>query len=59
VVLSRSENDGLIDALGRLPDRQAEVIALAYFGKLSHSEITKQLALPKGTGKRGMRLGLE
>lgn len=57
-MLSRSESDGLIDALARLPDRHARVIALAFFGELSHSEITKQLALPKGTVKGRMRLNL-
>lgn len=57
-MLSRSESDGLIDALARLPDRHAKVIALAFFGELSHSEITKQLALPKGTVEGRMRLNL-
>lgn len=36
-----------------------QVIALAYFGELSHSEIASQLGLPAGTVKGRMRLGLE
>lgn len=58
-VVARSENDALRESLRQLPDVQAEVIALAYFGGLSHSEIAEQLALPTGTVKGRMRLGLE
>src|SRR6187551_3848292 len=36
-----------------------QVIALAFFGQLSHSEIAAQLNLPAGTVKGRMRLGLE
>jgi RNA polymerase sigma-70 factor (ECF subfamily) len=36
-----------------------QVVALAYFGGLSHSEIAAQLDLPAGTVKGRMRLGLE
>lgn len=36
-----------------------QVIALAYFGELTHSEIASQLDLPAGTVKGRMRLGLE
>jgi RNA polymerase sigma-70 factor (ECF subfamily) len=35
------------------------VIALAYFGELTHTEIATQLELPQGTVKGRMRLGLE
>ena len=42
-----------------LPIAQREVIALAFFGELSHSEISRQLELPLGTVKGRMRLGLE
>lgn len=44
--------------LGDLPDAQREVITLAYFGQLTHSEIAARLALPVGTVKGRMRLGL-
>jgi RNA polymerase sigma-70 factor, ECF subfamily len=56
---------GLADAsrlrtlLTRLPDAQREVIALAFYGELSHSEIAQALHLPTGTVKGRMRLGLK
>ena len=46
-------------ALATLPDAQAEVITLAYYGQLSHGEIAAHLGLPAGTVKGRMRLGLE
>ncbi len=46
-------------ALGKLPDPQAKVLELAYFGGFSHSEISRILNLPMGTVKGRMRLGLE
>ncbi|HEX8752192.1 MAG TPA: sigma-70 family RNA polymerase sigma factor [Solirubrobacterales bacterium] len=46
-------------ALGALPDEQSRVIALAYFGGFSQSEIARMLGLPLGTVKGRMRLGLE
>jgi RNA polymerase sigma factor (sigma-70 family) len=49
----------LEEALARLPDAQAEVITLAYYGQLSHAEIAAQLGLPSGTVKGRMRLGLK
>ena len=45
--------------LARLPAAQRDVIALAYFGELSTSEIARQLSLPLGTVKGRMRLGLD
>lgn len=58
-VLARSETDAMLVSLRALPTAQAEVIALAFFGELSHSEIAAQLDLPPGTVKGRMRLGLE
>lgn len=58
-VVARSEGDALRAALLRLPEAQAEVIALAFYGELSHTEIATQLSLPRGTVKGRMRLGLE
>lgn len=57
-VIARGEADALRDSLALLPDAQAEVITLAFFGELSHSEIAALLTLPPGTVKGRMRLGL-
>jgi RNA polymerase sigma-70 factor, ECF subfamily len=45
-------------SLQKLPIGQREVIALAYFGGLSHTEIATRLELPVGTVKGRMRLAL-
>lgn len=57
--IARSERDRLLGSLRHLPQAQAEVILLAFYGELSHSEIAIQLDLPAGTVKGRMRLGLE
>jgi RNA polymerase sigma-70 factor, ECF subfamily len=57
--IARSEGDALRASLLQLPDNQAEVITLAFFGELSHTEIAAQLSLPEGTVKGRMRLGLK
>jgi RNA polymerase sigma-70 factor (ECF subfamily) len=44
--------------LAQLPRPQRELIVLAYFGGLSHSELATQLSLPLGTVKGRMRLAL-
>jgi RNA polymerase sigma-70 factor (ECF subfamily) len=46
-------------ALESLPPEQKQVIELAYFGGLSHTEIAAQLAAPIGTVKGRIRLGLD
>jgi len=58
-MIARSQRDELLGSLGRLPEAQAEVIVLAFYGELSHSEIAARLGLPPGTVKGRMRLGLE
>lgn len=58
-VIERSEQDELRNHLGRLPEAQAEVITLAFFGGKTHTEIAAQLGLPPGTVKGRMRLGME
>ncbi len=58
-VIARQKADGLRAMLAELPEAQAEVVQLAFFGELSHSEIARQLDLPPGTVKGRMRLGLE
>lgn len=49
----------LHELLARLPVAQREVVALAYFGQLTHSEIAARLGLPAGTVKGRMRLALD
>jgi RNA polymerase sigma-70 factor (ECF subfamily) len=46
-------------ALNMLPPEQKQVIELAYFGGLSHTEIAAQVAAPIGTVKGRIRLGLD
>ena len=58
-VIARSEAAALRDRLAQLPDAQSQVITLAYFGQLSHSEIAARLSVPPGTVKGRMRLGME
>lgn len=57
--LADDDADQLRQALGRLPYLQREVIALAFYGQLSHSEIAEHLELAPGTVKGRMRLGLD
>lgn len=48
----------LARALHLLPQEQRQVLVLAYFGGLSQSQIAGQLALPLGTVKKRVRLGM-
>jgi RNA polymerase sigma-70 factor (ECF subfamily) len=54
------EIDGQVahQALERLPGPQREVLELAYFSGLSHTEIATHLALPVGTVKGRLRSAL-
>jgi RNA polymerase sigma-70 factor, ECF subfamily len=57
-VLARDAANHLRASLDRLPNEQQQVITLAYFGQLSHTEIATQLRLAPGTVKGRMRLGM-
>jgi RNA polymerase sigma-70 factor (ECF subfamily) len=48
----------LRDALRALPEEQARVLELSYFGDLSHAEIGRRLGVPLGTVKGRLRLAL-
>ena len=52
------EGEEMRAALGRLPGAQREVVVLAYFGGMTHTEIAGALDLPAGTVKGRMRLAL-
>jgi RNA polymerase sigma-70 factor, ECF subfamily len=58
-VANRDAADGLRALLTSLPDTQREVITLAFYGELTHTEIATALDLPTGTVKGRMRLGLQ
>lgn len=45
--------------LETLPPEQQEVITLAYFGGMTHSDLAEHLSLPLGTVKSRLRLGLQ
>ena len=45
-------------ALEKIPREQREVILLAYFGGMTHSELAIKLTLPIGTVKTRIRLGM-
>ena len=55
----RDEAQRVKASLATLPDTQAEVITLAYYGQLTHTEIAAQFGLPRGTVKGRMRHGLQ
>ena len=49
----------LLSALAKLPGAQEEVITLAVYGQLTHTEIAAHLGLPPGTVKGRMCLALD
>jgi RNA polymerase sigma-70 factor, ECF subfamily len=58
-VVRRDEAREVREALETLPEEQARVIELAYFGGFTHTEIAELIGAPVGTIKGRMRLGLE
>jgi RNA polymerase sigma-70 factor (ECF subfamily) len=57
-VLRRESAGAVRGALHALPAEQRRVIELAYFGGMTHVEISDLLGMPVGTVKSRMRLGL-
>jgi len=49
----------LHQCLGKLENKQREVVSLAYLRDLSHGELAQQLKLPLGTVKTWIRRGLD
>lgn len=58
-VAKRLQAQALRSAIARLPEPQREVLALSFYGELSHTEIAAHLDLPTGTVKGRARLGLQ
>jgi RNA polymerase sigma-70 factor (ECF subfamily) len=54
----REQTRTLRRMLERLPPEQRQILELAFFGDLSHSQIARALDLPMGTVKGRARLGL-
>lgn len=59
LVAQQAQARDLHGLLAKLPDAQREVITLAFYGQLTHTEIAEHLQLPAGTVKGRMRLGLQ
>ena len=57
-VVGRLDRAAIADALATLSDVQREAIELAYFGGLTQIEIAERTAVPLGTVKSRVRLGL-
>ena len=57
-VLASEEHNRALRLVAELPPEQREVIDLAYFGGLSHTEIAARVGIPLGTVKGRVRLGL-
>jgi len=58
LAISREDAANVRHALAELPSEQKQAIELAFFEGLTHMEISEQLAVPLGTIKTRIRLGL-
>lgn len=56
--VTRTEQDRVARLMGTLTDLEREAITLAFFGGMTHSEISEHLNVPLGTIKSRMRSGL-
>jgi RNA polymerase sigma-70 factor (ECF subfamily) len=45
-------------ALDQLPTDQREAVVLAYYGGRTYRQVAEELAIPEGTAKSRLRLGL-
>jgi RNA polymerase sigma-70 factor, ECF subfamily len=58
-VVANDQAGDLLSALAKLSDAQQEVITLAFYGQLTHTEIAAHLNLPLGTVRGRLRLALD
>ncbi|WP_370964662.1 RNA polymerase sigma factor [Amycolatopsis sp. cg9] len=49
----------VVDGLSRLPDPQREVLQLAFYADLTHTQIAERTGLPLGTVKSHLRRGMQ
>jgi len=54
-----ARRDRIVQALTALSDEQRQTVELAYYGGLTHKEISERTSLPLGTVKGRMRLAME
>ena len=58
-IVARGEaTDTVVSALRTLPANQREAVVLAYWGGLTAEEVARRAAVPLGTAKSRIRLGL-
>ena len=55
----QQETDRLAAAIAELPEKQRDIIQRAFYGDLTHQELSDQTGLPLGTIKSRIRLALE
>jgi RNA polymerase sigma-70 factor, ECF subfamily len=58
-IWTREQQTAVRTALGQIPQNQRQVLELAYFMGLSHSQIASKLDQPLGTVKTRIRLGMQ
>ncbi len=58
-IMRTEETQTIADALGDLPEEQAELIRKSFFEGKSHSDIAKETDIPLGTIKSRIRMALE
>lgn len=59
LVVHSLDSEAIQNALTQIPEKQKQVIDLAYFGGYTHSEIAEMLQVPLGTVKARIRMGVE
>lgn len=57
--MAASESEAILrQAITQLPEEQAELLRICYFGDKSHRQVARELGLPLGTVKSRLRLAL-